>query len=148
MVKAAGVAVAVAATLVGIDAIIQQQAEDCHCKSAPLYHYTDFAGAIGIATSSFMFTSKAYLPDFPAGAYATDISPSSNMTKQQLAAALYFDPARQARAKNSWFVALCNDDKPGFQQLTAPRQWVKTGDYPGLVPVSPIIIGINPMPVK
>ena len=147
MIKAAGVAVAVAATLVGVDAVIKQQAQECHCNSTPVYHYTDFLGALGIAESSFMFTSKAYLPGFPAGAYATDISPAASMTKQQLAAALYFDPGRQARAKNSWYVALCNDDKPGFEQLPAtPRQWVKTGDYPGLVAVSPIIIGINPMP--
>jgi hypothetical protein len=85
----------------------------------------------------------------PPGGYATDISPGSNMTKQQLAAALYFDPGRQARAKNSWFVALCNDDKPGFLQLSSnPRQWVKPGEYPGVVGVSPIMIGINPMPEK
>jgi len=148
MIQAAGVAVVVAATLIGVDAVVKQRAQQCHCQSTPLYHYTDFFGALGIAASNLMFTSKAYLPDFPAGAYATDISPAANMTKPQLAAALYFDPARQARAKNSWFVALCNDDKPGFEKITAPRQWVKRGDYPGQVPVSPIIIGINPMPSK
>ena len=32
--------------------------------------------------------------------------------------------------------------------VAGPRQWVKAGEYPGLVGVSPIIIGINPMPEK
>jgi hypothetical protein len=77
----------------------------------------------------------------PEGVYATDIAPWTPMTQRDLTKVFYFSPRRRARADVSWFVALCNDTSPPFEDLMVGHQWWKPDE-----PVNPIVAGKNPMP--
>jgi hypothetical protein len=105
----------------------------------------------GILFDDEMRVSRDY-PNLPAGAYASDIEPwDPSYTQETLAPVFYFSKLRQenavAEGKLTWFVVLCNDKKPGFDPAGA-HQFVKTGVYPGTVPVDAIFILKNPMPVR
>ena len=122
----------------------------CNCKSV-LFHYTDPVSAVSIFFSNEMFTSKEY-PGLPSGAYASDIEPwDPSYTQTTLAAVFYFSELRQqdavAEGELAWFVALCNDKRPGFESA-ASHQFVKAGTFPGAVSVDAIFIMRNPMTTR
>lgn len=129
---------------------VEQQERNCNCKNV-LFHYTDPVSAVLIYFDDEMIATPEY-PNLPAGAYASDIEPwDPSYTQETLAPVFYFSKERQQRAvgegKLTWFVVLCNDQKPGFEN-TASHQFVKAGSYPGRVKVNAIFIFRNPMPVR
>jgi hypothetical protein len=116
-----------------------------------VFHYTDPIAAVSIFFGNEMFTSKEY-PGLPSGAYASDIEPwDPNYTQETLAPVFYFSKLRQenavAEGDLTWVVVLCNDKKPGFVSLGS-HQFVKAGNYPGIVPVDAIFTLRNPMTVR
>ena len=153
LIQALGFGAASLAALALLRSYVQRKAEECGCRNDNiLFHYSTLAGAAGIYTSQFMFASPAFTPDWPAGAYATDIAPwDASYTRTSLAQTIYFRPGRQQSAidtTTTYFVALCNDMQPGFQQLpTHPREWAKTDIIPfaDLVSVHAIFWAVNPM---
>jgi len=153
LIQVLGITAASAVGLAALASYVKQRARECGCQSDQiLFHYTSESSAVEIYATNFMFASDEYPPDFPAGAYATDIEPwNTSYTRTSLAQTLYFNPARQQRAidqTTGFFVAICNDKQPPFYQLPGhPRQWVKTDvDGADLVYVHAIFWGANPMP--
>jgi len=111
----------------------------------PLFHYTDLAGARGIAGSGFMFATPTKVIDgyiFPAGAYASEIPPwNPEFTQRSLAQLFYGTPARDV----SQFVLLDGEDFIYLFYPEYPHQWVKpsVSGYP--VPVTVLMTGPNLM---
>lgn len=119
------------------------------CKCDVVFHYTDFFSAAEIYVSDIMFTSRGIASrGLPSGAYATDIAPwDLSYTQMSLKRILYYSPQRQLNQDVRAFVALCNDDVPGFRGIPdQPHQFVKEGEYPGFVGVHAVAWGFNAMP--
>src|SRR5205823_3505719 len=111
------------------------------CQGEVLYHYTSLAGSLLITLFEYIAPSPRY-GYLPPGAYATDLEPwRPDLTRRQLAEALYYDPPTQQRKDLSYFVALCNDTPRKFEPLGG-HQWVLSGG--GDVHV--IYVGKNPSP--
>ena len=63
---------------------------------------------------------------FPAGAWATSITPwDASYTQRQLAAVFYFSDWRIKYTDLSYFVALCNDRAPLFKKFPGTPTYVK-----------------------
>jgi RHS repeat-associated protein len=116
-----------------------------------LYHYTNKDAALSIQAKRTLYTSLAAWDQRtgvqnPEGAYATDIAPTvRGYTQQTLAQNIYFN---RARTNVSWFVALKNDESQS-------PPWIRVADHQFailsnelMVPVQPIGVGPNPMPVS
>lgn len=140
------------AALALLESYVRQKAQQCGCDADNLlFHYTTLSSAAEIYEAQYMFATNAYPPDYPEGAYASDIAPwDPGYSRTTLAQTLYFNPARQESAVSTtgYFVTICNDLLPRFAELPAhPRQWVKSdADFVGLVAVHAIFWGANPMP--
>lgn len=111
-----------------------------------LYHYTDWASAVSIASSGLIEASEAFDVGpitFPSGAYATDIPPwSTDYTQRQLSALFY--GGVEHHPVNS-FVAIRGEDFISLGYIGHPRQSFRPapgGDY---VPVRVITHGPNLM---
>jgi RHS repeat-associated protein len=125
------------------------------CRGNILFHYTDKASAFLIYGSQKLRATRAWTDPttgnfLERGPYATGIPPWADMTKRELAAIFYFNPATQeARldaGKLDWFVGLCNDRIPPFVPSPANGQWVlplPRGEY---APVNAFVTAPNPMP--
>ncbi len=125
------------------------------CRGNILFHYTDKGSAALIFTSQQLRATRAWTDPttgnfLERGPYATGIPPWADMTKKQLAAIFYFNPATQeARleaGKLDWFVGLCNDRMPPFVPSPANGQWVLPLPRGAYAPVNAFVLGPNPMP--
>jgi RHS repeat-associated protein len=121
------------------------------CSGNILYHYTDFEGALGITHTQAMRLTPpmahiSYL--FPLGAYATNVEPwDPNWDQKRLNKDLYIFPRKD---NLSFFVILCNDVPPIFEQIPPTRNWVKQPRpweiFDGNVRVHALGYFKNPMP--
>jgi hypothetical protein len=116
-----------------------------------LFYYRDPSRVMFIAATGMLPTTRANGVGFPAGAYATDVSPADNrFTQRQLSAAFFGDHFANYgnNPSVSYFVAFFADIlwSPLLPRLHPDvAHWHKAAPFPGAVPIEVVATGPNLM---
>jgi RHS repeat-associated protein len=117
-----------------------------------LFYYRDRATIMAAAASGLLRASAGAPPDFPAGAYGSDIPPwDTTYTQSQLAYGFYGSAAAADSRGVGHFVAFCADEswRPLLKTLTPGiTHWNKPAPAGSGVNISVLGTGVNLMPAN
>jgi RHS repeat-associated protein len=118
---------------IAADVQIRLNADKRKNQGQLLFHYTSAERALNILALQYIYPSVedfdyAAGQSYPAGAYATDISPLDNYSMRELANIIYFNPAKAARSDLRAVVVILNKRPRGFTYLTTHQYYRASGD--------------------